>query len=523
MLTENARERALSPDLACNLQVIKAEFSNAPDLSVRELLISKKQSIRAAVVFLKSMVSLETVMRSVVEALTVESASLIPGDSSDSKNPDLLEIVSLRLPAASEIRRMHSVEEVTNAVAKGETAVLIDGISGAISVEAAQPPARAPDLPTSESTVLGPQVAFTESLDTNVAMVRTRLRTADLTIERLVLGRQSKTEVRLLYMKNIAPKEIVVELRRRLHSIDTDVVLDVGMIRDLISERPYSPLIMDRLTERPDTTAAELNLGQVAILVDGSPFAMLQPSQFFTIIETSEDYYMQSLSTSVLRLLRLLAYVISTLATPFYVAVVNYHHELVPLPLLLNVAATQEGVPLPLPVTAFFTEMVLDIVREAGVRLPKQFGPAVSIVGALVLGQSAIQAGFVPPGLIIVVMFATIAAFAVPRAEKALVYRLIRFPFLLLASVLGLPGLMLGFLAVIYHLASLKTLGVPYLQMYTPGNVPRLLRKLVFAPAELRPRTRPLGHKNRFARGPLPRRKDPKENSQAEKATGRKQ
>lgn len=511
MITENARERLLSPDLACNLEVIKAEFGNAPDLSVRELLTGETQPRKAAVIFLKSMVSVETVIRSVVQALTIESEDLIPGDSGSSKTVDLLKTVSLRLPAASELHLMHTFEEVINTIVKGDTAVLIDGISEAIGVEAAHPPTRAPELPTSESTVLGPQVGFTESIDTNIAMIRTRLRTADLAIERLVLGRQSRTEVRLLYLRNIAPKEIVDELRRRLQNIDTDIVLDPGMIRDLIAERPYSPFIVSRLTERPDTTAAKLNLGSMAVLVDGSPFAMLLPSQFFALIETAEDYYMQSLSTTALRLLRLVAYMISTLATPFYVAVVNYHHELVPLPLLLNVAATQEGVPLPLPITAFFTEIVLDIVREAGVRLPKQFGPAVSIVGALVLGQSAIQAGFVPPGLIIVVMFATIAAFAVPRTENALAYRLLRFPFLLLGSVLGLPGLMLGVLAVIYHIASLKTLGVPYFQMYTPGNVPRLLRKLLFAPAELRPRTRPLGHKNRFSRGPLPKPRDPKE------------
>lgn len=206
----------------------------------------------------------------------------------------------------------------------------------------------------------------------------------------------------------------------------------------------------------------------------------------------------------------MIAYALSTLATPLYVAVVTFHHELIPLPLLLNIAATQEGVPLPLAVTAFVTEIVLDVVREAGVRLPQQFGPAVSIVGALVLGQSAIQAGFVPPGLVIVVMLATIASFAVPRSEKAIAYRLVRFPLLLLASVLGFPGLTLGVLAVVYHLASLKTLGVPYFSLYTPGNVPRLARKLIMAPPKLQPVTRPLGHRDRTRRGPLPKPRDPK-------------
>lgn len=506
----SANERALTPDLASNLEAIKSEFSGAPDLSVRELLIGKREPKRAAVIFLKSMVSLETVMRSVVQALTVESSDLIPDDS---RSHDFLELVSLRLPAASEVHRLHSFDEVVDSILRGETALLVDGTGDAISIEAADPPARNPQVPISEATILGPQLGFTESLATNVAMIRTRLRSSNLTIERLVIGRQSRTEVRLLYVKNVAPKEIVAELRRRLNQIDTDMILDVGMIRDLITERPNSPFVMARLTERPDTVASELNHGWTVILVDGSPFAMLQPSQFFTLIETSEDYYMQPILATVLRLLRLVAYVFSSIASPLYVAVVNYHHELVPLPLLLNIAATQEGVPFPLPVTAFGTEIVLDIVREAGVRLPQQFGPAVSIVGALVLGQSAIQAGFVPPGLIIVVMFATIASFAVPRAEKALAYRLIRFPLLLLASVLGLPGLMLGVLAVMYHVASLKILGVPYFQLYTPGNVPRLARKLILAPAKLRPKTRPLGHNNRFSRGPLPKPKDPKDNA----------
>jgi spore germination protein KA len=515
-LSTNPVEGELSTDPACgeistnleeNLKAISSLLGNPPDLMIRKVSLQGESPQTVAVVYLEGIVNKKMIGQAVIQPLLSFSDL---AHKTAVKASDPLEALKLTLPTVHAASSTRSVNELISLLLEGKVAVLIDGGSGALYFDALSPPTRTSGEPTSEVTILGPQVGFNECIENNLALVRARLKHPKLRVERFIIGRKSRTDVRMVYLEGIAPDEVVAELRRRLREIDTDMILDSGMIRDLISERPYSPFILERTTERPDTVVAEVNLGRIAILVNGSPFAMLQPSQFFTLIETAEDYYLNALSASLLKLLRATAYIISVLAVPVYVAVVCFHYELVPLPLLLNIAATQEGVPFPLPVATWIVEVVLDIVREAGVRLPRQFGPVVSIFGAIVLGQSAIQAGFVPPGLIIVALLGTIASFAVPRSEKALSYRLIRFPLLLLASTLGFPGLTIGSVALVYHIASLKSFGIPYFVLYTPGHTARLARKLVRISAQHQPGTRPLAQTDKVRRGRVPEPRDPK-------------
>lgn len=503
---ERTPVKDLSKDLQRNVACIRKAMSDPADLYVRDLIVGDNEKNRIAILYLRTMVDLISIRESVIDALMARDPSRYAGLEGEA----LLERLYMTLPTARGVEPVTSVDSAISSILTGKGILLLDGVAWGLTLSAQKTLSRPVQGPTSELTVLGPQVGLTESLEESIGLIRTRLRTPDLAIEKFVIGRKSRTEVRLLYVKGIAPQEIVDELRRRLQAIDTDVVLDAGTIRGFIEERPYSPFIVERLTERPDTIAAELNHGLAAIIVDGSPFALLEPSQFFTVFEAAEDYYANTWAASMIRVIRIIAYILSIVATPTYVAIVTFHHELIPLPLLLNIASSQEGVPFPLALTALIAELILDVVREAGVRLPQQFGPAVSIVGAVVLGQSAIEAGFVPPGLIIVVMLSTIASFAIPRAEKAIAYRVLRFFLLGAAATLGFPGLMLASLAIVYHLASLKTLGVPYFTLFTPGNMRRLLRKVVVAPLEVQPKTRPLGHRDRVLRGPMPEPQDPK-------------
>lgn len=506
---ENGSGNGLEADLEANLRAISSLLGNPSDLAVRRLALHGEPQPDIAVVYLASVVQSQEVSLTVIEPLL--SLSHVSHEA-QGEVAGPLEVLRLSLPTIHSIYEARSLKDLTAALLEGNVAILVDGEPAALYFDAVRPPTRLYQVPTSETTVIGPQIGLVESVDDNLALIRARIRHPRLRVEKHVIGRKSKTDVRLVYIEGVAPREVVDELRRRLSEIDTDLILDTGMLRDLIADRPYSPFVMERMTERPDTVAAEINLGRIAILVEGSPFAMLVPSQFFTLIESAEDYYLNPLSASVLKVLRMFAYMLSVLATPLYVAIVNFHFELVPLPLLLNIAATQEGVPFPLPFAAFITEVVLDIVREAGIRLPRQFGPVVSIFGAVILGQSAVQAGFVPPGLIIVAMMGTICSFAVPRAEKALAYRLIRFPLLLLGSILGFPGITIGAVAFVYHVASLKTLGIPYAALYAPGQTTRLSRKMVKVSARHQPITRPLAQADRVRQGEVPEPRDPKAN-----------
>jgi spore germination protein KA len=500
-------EQALSKSLASNLQAIRERLHDSTDLLTHEFLLGGRPDWKVAVAYLESLADGAIVKATVTEPLMLWAR---PDFIEDLSKTSLLDQAETRLILGQNVQRLTVLDEVLDRMLRGQTVLFFDGIDGALSVETKGWPCRSVEKPASEVSVLGPQVAFNENIRHNVALVRLSLNTPDLVIESFIIGRKSRTDVRLLHVDGLAPEEIVAEARRRLRSIDTDMILDTGMIRNLIRDDPFSPFAMDRLTERPDTVAAELNKGRIAILTNNSPYALIMPANASMIFEAAEDHYSNPLTVCVLLLIRMLAYSIAIFGTPLYVAVVTFHHELVPLPLLLNIAATQEGVPFPLGVTAFMTELIMEMVREAGVRLPQQFGPAVSIVGALVLGQAAIQAGFVPPGLVIVVTLSTISSFAVPRAEKAISYRLVRFPLLLLGSTIGFFGIAFGLMFMVYHFSSLKSLGVPYFALYTPGHMKRLLVRAIVVPPQSRPATRPLRGRDKVRTGRLPRPQDPR-------------
>jgi spore germination protein KA len=462
---------------------------------------------KAAVVYLQSLSNEATVQQTITEPLVVWAR---PDFVRDLTRNNLLEQITSRLLVAQSVRTIDTLDVVLDELLEGHSVLFIDRAIAALVVETKGWPSRGVEKPATEVTVQGPQVAFNETMRDNVALIRLRLKSPDLVVERMQVGRKSRTDVRVIYLHGVASKEIVDEVKRRIMSIDTDMILDTGMIRNLIRDEPFSPFMIERLTERPDTVAAELNEGRVAILANNTPYALILPASFLMTFETAEDRYINENAASVFRLVRHAAYWVSILGTPLYVAVVTFHHELIPLPLLLNIASTQEGVPFPLGLTAFATEIMMEILREAGVRLPQQFGAAVSIVGALVLGQAAIQAGFVPPSLVIVVTLTTIASFTVPRSETIIATRILRYPLLAAGSTLGFFGVALGLLFMIYHLSSLKSLGQPYLALYPPGKVGRLKVETILVPPQLSPVTRSFGRYDKVRRGIAPAPKDPK-------------
>lgn len=459
-----------------------------------------------AVVYFKGLADDRLVQRAVIDPLLV-SAGDIFGRRVPKKG--LLERIRSRLVRAQELFELETMDELIDRLLEGNTAILADGVRAALGAELFGWPKRGVEESPTEQTIQGPRESFVETVRDNVALVRRRLKTPLLVVEQMMVGRRSATDVRLLYLRGIAPPNVVAELRRRVESIDLDVVLDSGTIEEFIRDHPFSPFPTMRSTERPDSLVADLAEGRVALLVDGSPFALVAPGTFFMFFSTPEDHYFVFYIPLVLKVIRFAAFGLSVLLTPLYVAMTTFHQELIPLPLLLNVAATQAGVPFPVALTAFGVEVVLEVLREAGLRLPRQFGQAVTIVGAIVLGQAAIQAGFVPPGLVIVTTTAAVASFAIPRTEAALSFRMLRFPFLLLASTLGFYGLAFGVALLVFHVASLKSFGVPFMSLYTPGRVGELGEEFLAIPIRLRRRVRPLAYRDVVRQGAPPKLRDP--------------
>ncbi|MEW6308760.1 MAG: spore germination protein [Bacillota bacterium] len=499
-------ERPLYADLDQNIRVLKQELGNPADLAVKEFLLGGRRNLRGAVLCLDTLADETLVNDILLTPLMIWARQELGGRTARGK---LIGAVRHSLATAKKVKDISCLDMLVTHILRGDTVFLADGVQTGLVIETKGWPARAVAEPSTEVTTRGPHLGFNETIKDNLGLVRLRFKTPGLMVERLFIGDRSKTDVRILYHKDLAPPQLVAEVRRRLRAIETDVVLDSGVIQNLISDHRLSLFLTTRSSERPDSVVADLNDGRVAVLVDGTPFVITMPNDIYSFFASPEDNYIGYPVATLLRLMRFQGFFISTFATPFYIAMVGFHQELIPLPLLLNIASTQGGVPFPLAVTAVLAEIVVEVLREAGVRLPKQFGPAVSIVGALVLGQAAIQAGFISPGLVIVVTTATIASFAVPRSEAVISFRLLRFPFLLLGTVLGFYGLALGMVAVTYHVAAMKSFGVPFLSMYAPGRVSELGEKPVLLPEALRRPVRPAAYRDRTHRGPLPAPKDP--------------
>lgn len=322
--------------------------------------------------------------------------------------------------------------------------------------------------PDSEAVIRGPHEGFTESLETNIGLIRKRLPNPNVRLELFHIGRDTQTKVMLLYIANITPDPIVQEARRRIEKIDTDSVLESSYIEEYIQDNMYSVFPTLANTEKPDVVVARLLEGKVAFLVDGTPSVIMGPMTFFEFFSSPEDHYERADIATFVRFIRFISFVIAVLVPAIYVATTSFHPELLPTALVISLASQVEGVPLPTLAEVLIMEIIFEIIREAGLRMPRAIGQALSIVGAIVLGQAAVQAGLISAAVVIVVAVTAIANFVVPVYGFGIAQRLLRFSFLLLGGFMGLFGVLCGLLFLIIHLVSLESFKVPYMAPAVP-------------------------------------------------------
>ncbi|MGS0417288.1 spore germination protein [Bacillus mycoides] len=323
---------------------------------------------------------------------------------------------------------------------------------------------RAPTPPLNESTVIGPQEGFVEDIDTNINLVRKRLPVLDLQTKEMIIGEFSKTKVVMMYLNNLAEKENVDFLEKSLRALEYDQINDSAYIQELMGEKSIFPLYIN--TERTDRVTKALIDGKIAIFVDGSPSVLLTPVSYFDFFISPEDYNVSWLYATFSRILRLIAVLFSICATPLYVATLNYHYELIPSDLLETLILSRAQVPFPPLIEALFLELAIDLLREAGARLPMKVGQTLGIVGGIVIGQASVQAGLTSNILLIIVALSALASFITPIYKMGNAVRLLRFPFLAFAEIGGLFGISLGFIFLFTHLFRLTSLRKPYALFY---------------------------------------------------------
>ena len=379
-------------------------------------------------------------------------------------------ITGTTLPV-SQTKIVDNYGDLLLSVMSGDTGLLVEGNDKAVLLGIRGPEKRSVGEPDTETVIRGPKEGFVENLRTNTSLLRRKLKTPRLKMKSMTVGKESNTSLVIAYMENLAMPSLVEEVEKRIQKIEIDAIFESGYLEELIQDDIHSPFPQMQYTERPDVVANALLIGRVAIFVDGTPFVLLVPFVFVQIMQASEDYYERYQIASLLRLLRYLFLFLSLTTPALYVAITTYHQELLPTTLMLSIAASREAIPFPSVVEALIMEITFEALREAGVRLPKAVGSAVSILGGLVVGQAAVQAGIVSAPIVIVVSVTGIASFTIPRFNGAIAIRMLRFPILFASAIFGFFGIFICIMILLGHLANLRSFGVPYLSPLGPLSV----------------------------------------------------
>ena len=451
---------------------LRGELHHTADLNVR--FFRKHGRPEAALLFLETLVDTQR-LRGLVDDL---DAWLREGERRVAADPAWWRF-------GGQVESLASLDEAVSRLLAGHVILCLAGQRRAWGYEVRSFRQRGVQEPQAERVVRGPRDGFVENLEVNVALVRQRLVTRRLVVRVFRVGDVARSRVALLYLEGITPPELLAEAERRLARIRSDSLLDTGQLEQWLEDRPFSPFPQIMETERPDRAVANLLAGRMAFFVDGSPFAIVAPAVFNQFYQSPEDYYQRWFISSLVRVIRVLSMILALMMPALYIAFVSFHPEMIPTPLAVLLASMRGGVPFPAIGEALLLETAVEILREASIRLPGPIGPAISIVGGLIIGEMAVSAGLVSPAMVIVVAVTTIGSFASPTYGAAIALRILRYPLMLAASVFGLYGVVIALILIVVHLADLESFGVPYLFPYTP---PRSL-------AELR---------DTFFRGPLP-------------------
>jgi spore germination protein KA len=452
----------ISKDISENITKIKNDFGYSSDLKVDYFKFDNNKDLICANLYIKTLVD-----KSILNTLSLELNNLKCQSCSPKSDMNFDTLMGC-FSGLRDSKEGFNYETLYDDLLSGNTVFLIDGFNKFFTVVTTTDEGRSIQEPTSQTIIRGPKDGFTEKINCNTLLIRRRIKNKDLRIENLSIGSVTKTTISLMYIDKIAKDEIVQEIRARLGKIKIDCILESGYIEELIKDDRHSIFPTFLNSEKPDSVVAALLEGKAAILVDGTPYVLTAPALMVEFFQVSEDYYHHYIISSTMRFLRYVAFFLTLLTPATYVAITTFHQEMIPTPLLISIAAQREGVPFPVLIEALSMEFTFEILREAGIRMPRAIGPAISIVGALVLGQAAVEAGVISAAIVIVVSITAISSFAVPNYEMSNAIRVLRFSLIFLAGVLGLYGVFMGLIILVLHLCKIKSIGVPYLTPIAP-------------------------------------------------------
>ncbi|UQZ36597.1 spore germination protein [Paenibacillus sp. PK3_47] len=408
---------------------------------------------------------------SIVDTLSMQEYVSTPLKSEANSEPDwpkFLERLDRGSAFAIPYVKVYEVKRAVELIVSGNALLCIDGLPCMYYFEIIHYQKRAVSESQNELVVIGPQEAFIEDIDTNLSLLRHIIKHADLKTKHFSIGKYTKTDVYLIYIEGLYNPQTLEEIQTSLEDISIDGILGISYLAEHMKQGHFSPFPLFQYTERPDSVAASLMEGRIGMLMDGTPSALLTPVTFMSLLQSSEDYYQSFYAGSWVRIVRLFFSMLSLVLPSLYVAITTFHSQIIPSNLLLTIASARENIPFSALTEALIMELTFEALREAGTRIPKPVGQTVSIIGGIVIGQAAVQAGIVSAPMVIVVSITGIASYIIPHMELGLIFRLLRFALLILGGTMGLLGVIVAVFVTYGHLANMRSYGTPFLQPIAP-------------------------------------------------------
>ncbi len=449
-LNDNLDKYILSEDLEENMIILSQLFEKVVTIITRKITNENYSNLKYSIMYCEGLINAEVINDNIIKPLILSKIKKTKKDFLDTVQQQILQV--------NGIRKTDKVKEIIESITYGETALFVDGCSEVLLINTQKFNLRGVTEPENEKILMGPREGFTESILFNISMLHRRLRTNDLKVELKTFGKRSNTKVAICYMNSVVKPEILDDLNKRLEKINIDGILDSNYLIELIKDNKFSPFRTIGNTERPDVVVGKLLEGRIAIIVDGTPMVLTLPYLFIENFHSSEDYYLGFYYTSFSRIIRMVGFFMTCTIPAFYIAIVAFHHEMIPTSLFLNITLERQSVPLPAALEAFIMLFVFEILRETGVRMPTGIGQTLSIVGALVIGQAAVTAKLVAAPMIIVVGMTGITSLLAPKMNAASV--VLKFTILILASAFGLFGFLIASCFWLIHILNLKSFGI---------------------------------------------------------------
>jgi len=451
---KNESRKTLAKALEENIDIIKKVFLDDQTLKYRVFQNKNLSAAKCCTIYLDGMVNSEIINENIIQPILQEDFS----DNISGEN--LMEELRYKVLVANNIDISDNLNSITAALFEGDTILLVEACDKALLISSKGGETRAISEPLSAQVVRGPREGFTESIMTNISLIRRKIKSYELKFKFKEIGERTHTKICICYIDDIVSKDILKELEKRLDEINIDAVLDSGYIQELIRDAPFSPFETVGHTERPDVVAGKLLEGRIAVIVDGSPVVITVPFILAEATQSNEDYYNNYIFASFNRILRITSNILAVSVPAVFLAIVTYHQEMIPTPLLLSITASREGVPFSTVLSMFIMLLIFDILREVGNRMPVPIGQAVNIVGTLVMGEAAVQARLVSAPIVIITALTGILTLMNVNFIGATI--IVRTLLLLASSIVGIYGYLFGFIVAELHLMSLKSFGVPY-------------------------------------------------------------